>query len=61
MAWEPSLRYQLTRARRIRSFLFSDQLLLRFSGRGRLWVQSRSPRATANWVHPFRPVKSKSD
>ncbi len=60
VAWEPSLQYRLTRARKIRSFLFSDQLLLRFSGQGRLWVQSRSPNAMANWVHPFRPQKSKN-
>lgn len=57
VAWEPSLDYQLTRARRIRSFLFGDQLLLRFSGRGKLWVQSRSPQSLANWVHPFRRVQ----
>lgn len=57
VAWEPSLEYRLTRARRIRSFLFGDQILLRFSGRGRLWVQSRSPRAFADWVHPFRTVQ----
>ena len=61
VAWEPTLTYRLTRSRRIRSFLFADQLLLRFSGRGRIWVQSRSPRALANWVHPFRRVESKSD
>ncbi len=61
VAWEPSLEYTLTRARKIRSFLFADQLLLRFSGRGRLWVQSRSPRSLASWVHPFRPVKSRSN
>jgi uncharacterized protein (AIM24 family) len=61
VAWEPSLQYRLTRARRIRSFLFADQVLLRFRGHGRLWVQSRSPYAFANWVHPFRPVKPKSD
>ena len=61
VAWEPSLQYRVTRARRVRSFLFSDQLLVRFSGRGRLWIQSRSPQAFANWVHPFRPVKQKSD
>jgi uncharacterized protein (TIGR00266 family) len=61
VAWEPSLDYSLTRARKIRSFLFSDQLLLRFKGRGRLWVQSRSPRSLASWVHPFRPVKAKSN
>ena len=59
VAWEPTLQYRLTRARKIRSFLFSDQLLLKFSGQGRLWVQSRSPNAFANWIHPFRPKKSK--
>jgi uncharacterized protein (TIGR00266 family) len=60
VAWEPTLQYRLTRAKRIRSFLFSDQLLLSFSGTGRLWVQSRSPISLANWVYPFRPQK-KSD
>ena len=61
VAWEPSLTYTFTRGRRIRSFLFSDQLLLRFAGTGRIWVQSRSPQALASWAHPFRPVESKSD
>ncbi len=61
VAWEPALTYQLTRGRKIRSFLFSDQLLLRFSGKGRIWLQSRSPRSFASWVHPFRPVESKSN
>jgi len=61
VAWEPTLQYRLTRARKIRSFLFSDQLLLGFSGVGRLWVQSRSPVSLANWVYPFRPEKSSSD
>lgn len=60
VAWEPCLEYRLTRARRIRSFLFGDQFLLRFSGTGRVWVQSRSPRSLANWVHPFRAVQRKS-
>ncbi|MGF1582246.1 MAG: TIGR00266 family protein [Gemmataceae bacterium] len=58
VAWEPSLEFQITRARKIRSFLFSDQLLLRYHGYGKLWVQSRSPRSLASWVYPFRPVKS---
>lgn len=57
VAWEPSLDYRLTRARRIRSFLFGDQLLLRFSGRGRVWVQSRSARSLANFAHPYRRVQ----
>ena len=58
VAWEPTLHYRLTRARKIRSFLFGDQILLHFQGRGKLWVQTRSAGALANWVHPFRPVKS---
>ncbi len=61
VAWDPSLEYRLTRARRIRSFLFSDQLLLSFSGRGKVWVQSRSPGSLANWVHPFRRVQKKNN
>ena len=59
VAWEPTLEYQLTRARKIRSFLFGDQLLMRFNGQGRLWVQSRNPRTLADWVYPFRPQESK--
>ncbi len=61
VAWEPQLEYRLTKARKIRSFLFSDQILLRFQGRGKLWVQSRSPGAMANWVHPFRRVQRRND
>lgn len=61
VAWEPSLTYKVTKAKNIRSFLFSDMLLLRFQGTGKLWVQSRSPRSLANWVYPFRPAQSNSD
>ena len=61
VAWEPSLEYRLTRAGRVRSFLFSDQIIMEFSGRGKLWVQSRNPRSLADWVFPFRPTQSDSD
>ena len=57
VAWEPTLNYKLHRARRILSFLFGDQLMLRFSGKGRLWIQSRSPHGLANFAHPFRRVE----
>ena len=60
VAWDPSLEYRLSKARRIRSFLFSDQILLEFSGKGRVWVQSRSPQSLANFVHPFRRVQRNS-
>ena len=61
VAWEPSLSYRLTRAGTIRSFLFSDQIIMEFSGRGKLWVQSRNPRSIADWVYPFRRVQRKSN
>jgi len=60
VAWEQNLDYSIERSgRSIRSFLFSDQLICRFHGNGKLWVQTRSPRNLAAWVHPFRRVKSK--
>ncbi len=58
-AWEPTLSYRISKAKKIRSFLFSDQLLLRFSGRGKVYVQSRSPQALANFFYPYRPVKDR--
>ena len=62
VAWEQNLDYSIERSgRSIRSFLFSDQLICRFHGNGKLWVQTRSPRNLAAWVHPFRRVKSKND
>ena len=54
VAWQPTLQYRLTKAARIRSFLFSDQIIMEFSGKGKLWVQSRNPRSLADWVFPFR-------
>lgn len=56
VAWEPHLEQQITRGKSVRSFLFSDQLLVRFRGQGRIWVQSRSPQSLAEWVYPFREV-----
>ena len=62
VAWEETLDYSIGRSgRSIRSFLFGDQLICRYHGSGKLWIQTRSPRNLAAWVHPFRLVKSKSD
>ena len=62
VAWEQNLDYSIGRSgRSIRSFLFGDQLICRFHGNGKLWVQTRSPRNLAAWVHPFRRVKSKNE
>ena len=62
VAWEQTLDYSIGRTgRSIRSFLFGDQLICRYHGVGKLWIQTRSPRNLAAWVHPFRRVKQKSD
>lgn len=58
VAWESSLNYQVTRAgRKIRSFLFGDALVIRFSGHGKVWVQSRSAYSLANFMFPFRRIQ----
>ena len=62
VAWEQTLDYSIGRTgRSIRDFLFGDQLICRYHGTGKLWIQTRSPRNLAAWVHPFRRVQSKSD
>lgn len=61
VAWDECLQYKITKAKKIRSFLFGDQLLMKFSGKGRLWVQSRSPQALADFINPYRLVQTKSD
>lgn len=61
LAWDASLDYTVTRSgQKIRSFLFGDQLVMRFAGHGRVWTQSRSPRSMASWVFPFRRVAKKN-
>ena len=62
VAWQSSLDYSIGRTgRSISAFLFGDQLVSRYHGRGKLWVQTRSPRTLASWIHPFRRVKSKDN
>lgn len=41
-----------------KGILGGEGLVTRFSGQGRLWVQSRNLYSFINFVHPFRPVKS---
>lgn len=60
VAWDASLDYDVTRSgRKIRAFLFGDQLVMKFRGHGRVWVQSRSARALASWIYPYRRVQNK--
>ena len=40
-------------------FLSGEGLVCRFSGKGRVWIQTRQVPRFARWAYPFRPVKSR--
>jgi uncharacterized protein (TIGR00266 family) len=46
----------------LKGFFFSGEALVcHFSGRGRLYAQTRRGPSLAGFLHPFRPVKQRSD
>jgi uncharacterized protein (TIGR00266 family) len=54
VAWEPSLSYQIGGMGGLKQTLFSGEgLIMRFSGHGKLWVQTRHLPSTAGWLSPF--------
>jgi uncharacterized protein (TIGR00266 family) len=67
VAFEDTLGYSvsvmpgLRPSQRIKTLFFgSEGIVCHFSGRGRLWIQTRDIRPFLAWVHPFRPVKSRN-
>lgn len=65
VAFEDTLQYRVTvlpglrAGGSIKSFFFGGEgLVCQFSGQGKVWIQTRHPRAFLSWVNPFRPVKS---
>ncbi|MCR4415892.1 MAG: AIM24 family protein [Thermoguttaceae bacterium] len=43
----------------MKTFFFGGEgLVCRFSGQGKLWIQTRHVSSFLSWVHPFRPTKS---
>lgn len=66
-AFESTLQYQVTTmpglstGRKIKTFLFGGEMLVtRFTGQGKLWIQSRSVGPYLDWVQQFRPVQNSS-
>jgi uncharacterized protein (TIGR00266 family) len=64
VAFENTLQYAVTtlpgmsRGGKWKSFLLGGEgFVCRFSGQGRVWVQSRSPRHFLSFLHAYRPVK----
>jgi uncharacterized protein (AIM24 family) len=60
VAFTEGLEYSVSRIGGYKSLFFSGEgLVCRFSGNGRLWIQTRKLGAFARWVYPFRPAKSR--
>lgn len=67
VAFEDTLQYQVSVLpglgvrSKVKSFLFGGEgLVCRFSGRGKLWIQTRTVNPFLSWVYPFRPRKKNS-
>jgi uncharacterized protein (TIGR00266 family) len=65
-AFEDTLDYQvsvlsgLSVGSRAKSFFFGGEgLVVRFSGRGKVWVQTRTVNPFLSWVYPYRPAKKR--
>ena len=54
VAWEPGLDYEIGGMGGLKQTLFSGEgLVMRFRGRGKIWLQSRTLGHTAGWITPF--------
>lgn len=61
VAFDAGLSYKIERVGSWKATLLSGEgIVCRFSGRGRLWVQTRAAPPFASWIHPFRRVKAKN-
>lgn len=63
-AFEDTLQYKITtlpglqaKAKLKTFFLGGEGLVCRFSGQGKLWIQTRCPYPFLNWLQRYRPVK----
>lgn len=60
VAFTEGLEYQVSRAGGYKSLFFSGEgFVCRFSGQGKVWIQTRKIHPFLSWVNPFRPKKSK--
>lgn len=60
VAFTEGLQYTINKLGSYKSLFFSGEgLVCRFSGTGKVWVQTRKAAAFVAWAWPFRPVKSR--
>lgn len=69
VAFEDTLGYRVTTVPGLRPgtgsklksfFLGGEGLVCEFTGRGRVWVQTRQVGSFLGWIHPYRPVKQRN-
>jgi uncharacterized protein (TIGR00266 family) len=61
VAFDETLEWNVKRVGGMKSlFLSQEGLVVRFSGRGRVWFQTRAAPNLASFLHPFRKLKPKS-
>ena len=62
VAFTQGLEFAVQSVGGLKSLLFSGEgLVCRFTGRGRLYLQTRMPAPLAAFLNPFRPVKPKQE
>lgn len=60
VAFTEGLDYRITKVGGYKSLFFSGEgFVCRFSGEGKVWIQTRSAQGFAAWAQPFRPVSKK--
>lgn len=60
VAFTDGLEYRMSKVGGYKSLFFSGEgLVCRFSGKGKVWIQTRTVGAFASWAHQFRPAKGK--
>lgn len=58
VAFTEGLQYNISRVGGYKSLFFSGEgLVCRFSGKGRIWIQTRKIAPFVSWINPFRPAK----
>lgn len=61
VAFTDGLDYQITKVGGYKSLFFSGEgFVCRFSGQGKVWIQTRNSQAFASWLYPFRRVKKQT-
>lgn len=62
VAFTEGLDYRITKVGGYKSLFFSGEgLVCRFSGRGKVWIQTRTIPAFATWLNPFRAIAKASN